>query len=44
MKAIEHFIEALENGDFNEIRATLEALLYYIELDNDEIKIHWKFV
>ena len=37
------FEEVLEGGDFNEIRATIEALMYYIEVDNEQYKIHWKF-
>lgn len=37
------FTEALERGDFNEIRLIIESLIYYIELDNDDIYIHWKF-
>ena len=38
------FEEVLEGGDFNEIRATIEALMYYVEVDNEQYKIHWKFV
>ena len=43
IEAIERCAEAIENGDFNEIRTTLEGLIYYIELNNEDIKIHWKF-
>jgi len=39
----ESFEDVLENGDFNEIRAAIESLIYYVELDNEEYKIHWKF-
>ena len=37
------FAEVLEEGDFNEIRASIESLIYYVEVDNEDIKIHWKF-
>lgn len=43
IKIIEAFMEALESGDFNEIRATVEELIYYIEIDNEHLEIHWKF-
>lgn len=35
--------EALEYGDFDEIRTMIESLIAYIELDNDDVTIHWKF-
>lgn len=35
--------EALESADFDEIRQIIESLIYKIELDDDEIAIHWKF-
>lgn len=41
---IDSFGEILDGGDFNEIRATIELLIYYVELDNDDVTIHWKFV
>jgi hypothetical protein len=37
------FAEVLERGDLDEIRLTLESLIYYIELDEDDVYIHWKF-
>lgn len=40
---IETFDEVFERGDFNEIRLMIESLIYYIELDNDDVYIHWKF-
>ena len=40
---IETLEEALERGDFNEIRLVIESLIYYIELDEDDVYIHWKF-
>ena len=41
---IQSFGEVLDRGDFNEIRLTLETLIYYIELDEDMVYIHWKFI
>ena len=37
------FEEVLHDGDFDEIRALIESLIYYIEIDNDDVYIHWKF-
>jgi site-specific DNA recombinase len=37
------FEEELEMGDFDAIRRIIEQLIYYIELDNDDVYIHWKF-
>jgi site-specific DNA recombinase len=37
------FEDILERGDFNEIRLVIESLIYFIELDNDDVYIHWKF-
>lgn len=37
------FEEELEIGDFDAIRRIIEQLIYYIELDNDDVYIHWKF-
>ena len=36
------FSEVLDRGDINEIRLTIESLIYYIEIDNDDVLIHWK--
>ena len=41
---IESFEDVLERGDFDEIRLVIESLIYYIELDEDDVYIHWKFV
>ena len=35
--------EAIEFGDFDEIRTVIESLIAYIELDNDDVTIHWRF-
>lgn len=38
------FGEVLENGDEDEIRFTIEELINCIVIDNDHVKIEWKFV
>ena len=43
IEIVSNFEEVLTYGDLNEVRATLELLIYYIEMDNENIKIHWKF-
>lgn len=40
---INSFNEILERNDFNEIRLFLESMIYYIEIDNEDVYIHWKF-
>jgi site-specific DNA recombinase len=42
-KLTNSFGDILERGDLNEIRLVIESLIYYIELDNDDVYIHWKF-
>lgn len=37
------FEEVVDGGDFDEIRDLIEALIYYIDLDGDDVYIHWKF-
>lgn len=37
------FAEALEGENINEIRLVIESLISYIEIDNDDVYIHWKF-
>lgn len=37
------FADVLDRGDLNEIRLAIESLIYYIEIDNDDVYIHWKF-
>lgn len=37
------FEEVIERGDFDEIRLVIETLIYYIEIDNEDITIHWRF-
>ena len=43
IEIINSFEDVLERGDFDEIRLVIESLIYYIELDNDDVYIHWKF-
>lgn len=40
---VQSFGDILDRNDFGEIRATLEDLIDYIVLDNDQITIHWNF-
>lgn len=37
------FAEILERGDLDEIRLVIESLIYYIEIDGEDLYIHWKF-
>lgn len=39
----ESFSEVLDGGDFNEIRSSIERLIYYVDINNDDLNIHWKF-
>jgi benzoyl-CoA reductase/2-hydroxyglutaryl-CoA dehydratase subunit BcrC/BadD/HgdB len=43
IEILESFEDIIEVGDFDEIRMLIESLIYYIELDNDDVYIHWKF-
>lgn len=43
IEIINSFEDVLERGDFDEIRLIIESLIYYIELDEDNVYIHWKF-
>lgn len=40
---IDSFEGILEQGDFYEIRSAIGALIEYIEIDNDDVTIHWNF-
>lgn len=35
--------DVLKRGELDEIRLVVESLISYIELDNDDVYIHWKF-
>ena len=43
VKYINSLKEALKKGKFEEIRGIVCALIDKIELDNDDVTIHWKF-
>jgi site-specific DNA recombinase len=43
LEIVTSFSEILERGDFNEIRLAIESLIYYVEIDEDDVYIHWKF-
>jgi archaellum component FlaC len=44
LEVINSFGDILDRKDLDEIRLALETLIYYIELDNDDVYIHWKFI
>lgn len=44
LEVINSFGDIFDRNDFDEIRLALETLIYYIELDNDDVYIHWKFI
>lgn len=44
LQIVRSFDEILASGDFAKIRLTIESLIYYIELDEDNVYIHWKFL
>ena len=37
------FAEVLDRGELNEIRLVIESLIYYIEIDEEDVYIHWRF-
>lgn len=43
LEIVKTFDEVLGRGDLTEIRLIIDQLIYYIEIDNDDIYIHWKF-
>jgi site-specific DNA recombinase len=43
IELINSFDEVLKYGDFHEIRLIIESLIYYIELDGENVIIHWRF-
>lgn len=44
IRIVQDLDDILERNDFNEIRQLIELLIYYIEIDNEDIYIHWKFL
>ena len=41
---VDSFNDIIERGNFDEIRLLLTSLISYIELDDEDIYIHWKFI
>ena len=37
------FAEVMDRGELNEIRLAIESLISFIEIDNEDVYIHWKF-
>lgn len=44
IQLVQSFGDILDSGDFDKIRLAIETLIYYIELDNEVVRIHWKFL
>lgn len=44
IKIVSSFDEVLEAGDLHETRSVIEALINRIDIDGDDITIHWNFV
>ena len=44
IEIIESFEEALERGNFDEIRGIITSLINHIDIDNDNITIYWNFM
>lgn len=42
-EVVKNFADIMSRKDLNEIRLMIETLIYYIELDDDIVNIHWKF-
>ena len=40
---VSSFNDVLSRGNIDEVRLVLETLIDRIELDNDDVYIHWKF-
>lgn len=43
LEVAKSFSEIFERGNFDEIRLVIETLIRYIDLDNDDVYIHWNF-
>ena len=43
MEKVQSFEEVLRYGDFDQIRAVLTYLIQFIEIDGQDITIHWNF-
>ena len=42
-EVIQSFADILEQGNFREIRSVISVLIEYIELDGEDVTIHWNF-
>ena len=42
-KIIQSFDDVLAQGDFNQIRLLLTELIDRIEIDGEDVEIHWRF-
>lgn len=43
IEIVSNFSDILDRGEYNEIRLVIESLIDKIEIDEDNIFIHWKF-
>ena len=41
---INSFGEILDRNDFDEIRLAIDTLIYYIEIEDETVYIHWRFL
>lgn len=41
---VNSFDDIIKRGNFDEIRLVIESLISYIELDNENVYIHWSFI
>ena len=41
---VKSFDDIIARDNFDEIRLMIETLIYYIDLDDDKVTIHWKFL
>lgn len=43
IEIVESFEEALALGEFDQLKGIIDSLIYYIEVDKEDVYIHWKF-
>lgn len=43
IRVASEFSEVLERGVLDEIRLAISTLIYYVEIDEEDVYIHWKF-
>ena len=44
LQIVKSFDDILTRGNFEEIRMIIESLIYRIDIDGEDITIHWKFL